>query len=184
MEAFECLTEEKISQSGEAEKEQVGELMEIVLNTREQGKMVEDLINRQIYVKDDIIDKLHKELEYYKKESADRFIDQVMKSVIKVRKDMARLIASDKWDAISIENLKTEYTYIYEDLTDLLEQQNIDAYQTNEGEDFDASIHQAKIEVTDNRQLDKKIKQSLGEGYKKRDKILQPERVVVYQYKP
>lgn len=65
----------------------------------------------------------------------------------------------------------------------MMEQQNIDPYQTNAGEPFDASIHQPKLEATDNPALDKTIKESLSEGYRKRDKVLLPERVAVYQYK-
>lgn len=162
---------------------QSGEILEILLNTREQGQMMEQLIKNQIEVKDDMINKLHKELEYYKQDSADRFVDQLMKSVIKVRKDMLRILHSDKWNAMSREDIQREYTYIFEDLTDLLEQQNIDPYQTNAGEPFDASIHQPKLEATDNPALDKTIKESLSEGYRKRDKVLLPERVAVYQYK-
>lgn len=163
--------------------DQSGVLMEIVLNTREQCQMVEQLIKNQIEVKDDMINRLHKELEYYKQGAADRFTDQLMKAVIKVRKDMDRLRSSDGWLEMSAEDLRREYTYIFEDLTDLLEQQNVDAYKTEPGADFDASIHQPKLEATEDPSLDKKVKESLGEGYKKGDKVLQPERVVVYQYK-
>lgn len=158
-------------------------LMEIVLNTREQGQMIEQLIKNQIEVKDGMIDKLHKELDYYKEEAAERFVDQVMKSLIKVRKDMARQITSEKFAEMSAQELQKEYTYIFEDLTDLLEQQNIDAYRSAAGDEFDASIHQLKIEATADPKLDKKVKESISEGYKKGDKVLIPERVIVYQYK-
>lgn len=160
-----------------------GEILEILLNTREQGQMMEQLIKNQIEVKDDMINRLHKELEYYKQESADRFVDQLMKSVIKVRKDMVKIINSDQWNEMSREDIQREYTYIFEDLTDLLEQQNIDPYQTNPGEPFDASIHQPKLEPTEDPALDKTVKESLCEGYRKRDKVLLPERVAVYQYR-
>jgi molecular chaperone GrpE (heat shock protein) len=48
---------------------------------------------------------------------------------------------------------------------------------------FDASIHQAKVETTNDPSLDKTVKESICEGYRKGEKILQPERVTVYQYK-
>lgn len=165
-------------------EEPIGEWMEIVLNTREQCQMMEELIKNQIHVKDDMIDKLHKELEYYKQDSTDRFVNQLMKAIIKVRKDMGRLMESEKWNHLDPEALKEEYTYIFEDLTDLLEQQNIDAYRSEPGTDFDAAIHQPKLERTENPDLDKTVKQSLSEGYKKGDKVLLPETVIVYQYRP
>ena len=45
------------------------------------------------------------------------------------------------------------------------------------------TIHQAKTELTNEIENDKKIKQSVEEGYKKGEKILIPEKVVVYKYK-
>lgn len=161
----------------------VDELMEIVLNSREQGQMMEQFINSQIKIKDDLINKLHKELEFYKKESTDKFIDQLMKAVIKIRKDMMRRISSEDFLSADAELLRKEYKYILEDITDLLEQQNIDAYSTESGVIFDASIHQPKIEITDDPKLDKKLKTSLSDGYRKGEKVLIPERVIVYQYK-
>ena len=130
-----------------------------------------------------MINKLHKELDYYKQDAADRFVDQLMKAVIKVRKDMTRLVASDKWEDMTADDLRKEYQYCLEDITDLLEQQNVDPYSSEPGDEFDAAIHQAKVEMTGDVSLDKKIKESISEGYKKGEKVLLPERVIVYQYK-
>ena len=154
-----------------------------MLNPRDQGQLLDQLIKNQIEVKDDMIDKLHKELDYYKQGSADKFADQLMKAVIKVRKDMMRRAASDEWEEMSAEDLRREYVYSLEDISDLLEQQNVDSYSSVSGDDFNAAVHQAKVEATDDPMLDKKIKESLSEGYKKGDRVLIPERVIVYQYK-
>ena len=185
MEEFDDLSEKIIAQSEEAlvESEKDGELMEILLNTREQGQMMEQLIKNQIQVKDDLIDKLHKELDYYKQGAADRFVDQLMKAVIKVRKDMVKITSSDDWANMSADDLRREYQYSLEDISDLLEQQNVDPFSSEPGDAFDAAIHQAKVEITDDESLDKKVKSSLSEGYKKGDTVLIPERVIVYQYK-
>lgn len=170
----------------EPEASMEDELFEVLLNTREQGQMIEQLIKNQknqIEVKDEMINKLHKELDYYKQDAADRFVDQLMKAVIKVRKDMGKLIRSDKWEEMTIEDMKREYQYVLEDITDLLEQQNVDSYQSKPGDDFDAAIHQPKLEAAPDESFDKKIKESISEGYKKGDKVLIPERVIVYQFK-
>jgi len=95
------------------ENDRWGELSEILLNTQEQCQMVKQLIDNQIEVKDAQINKLYAELEYYKKDTADRYIEQVMKSIIKVRKDLIRKIESDDWSELSAEQLRKEYTYIY-----------------------------------------------------------------------
>lgn len=159
------------------------EVSEILLNTREQGQMIEQLIRNQIEVKDNMIDKLHNELDIYRKGTADRFEAQLLKAVIKVRKDMQRIMNKDDWEELSAEELRREYGYTFDDLSDLLEQQNVDPYRTGVGATFDPAIHQAKIEVTSDISLDKKIKESISEGYKMGSRVLIPERVCVYQYK-
>lgn len=144
---------------------------------------IESILKNQIEIKDGLIDKLHSELEYYKEDVASRYIEQVMKGIIKVRKDMINRMKSDSWGEISLDRLKDEYLYVLEDLSDLLEQQNIDIYKSEAGTVFDASIHQAKVETTKDNNLDKQIKESISDGYRKGNRVIIPERVIVYQYK-
>ena len=171
------------SESVEEPDRELQDLTEIVLNTREQCEMFERLINNQIVVKDELIDSLHADLQYYKQDLAEKFVVQLMKDVIRIRNEMLRNLESDDWTDSTLENLQKEYTYVFEDLTELLEQQNVEIFRTNEGEDFDASIHSARMENTDEPSLEKKIKKSLGCGYKRDGKVVQLERVVVYKYK-
>ncbi|MBQ9119748.1 MAG: nucleotide exchange factor GrpE [Lachnospiraceae bacterium] len=159
------------------------ELQKLLLDTQEKYQAIEHFIKNQIALKDEQIDKLYKELEGYKQDAAERFVNQLMKAVIKVRRNLRKTIESDAWQSMSAEELRKEYTYVFEDLTDLLIEQNVDEYFTESGSRFDASIHMAKIETTTEQAHDKTIKQSLSEGYKKGDKVLIPERVIAYQYK-
>lgn len=180
-----CYEEVQCEESPVTETPDTQEILtEILLNTREQCVMIDDMIRNQINLKDAQIDKLHSELQYFKDDQASKFINQVMKAVIKVRKDMLKRTTSQSWDEMTIADLKREYEYVVDDLTDLLEQQNIDPYETAAGELFDKSKHQVfKMEPTDDPALDKTIKQSVSEGYTKNGKILIVERVIVYQYK-
>ena len=156
---------------------------EILLNTQENNQMVDAMIRNQIEVKDAMINKLHDEMQYYKDDHAGRFIVQVMKAIIKIRTDMVKKIASDFWTDADANTVRKEYEYLLDDLTDLLQQQNIDPFTTNEGELFDAAKHQVfKIEITDDEKLDKHIKKSINEGYTQKDRLLIPEKVIVYQY--
>lgn len=156
---------------------------EILLNTQESNQMFDAMIRNQIEVKDAMISKLHDEMQYYKDDHAGRFIVQVMKTIIKIRKDMVKKIASDSWADADANTVRKEYEYLLDDLTDLLQQQNIDPFTTNDGEPFDASKHQVfKIEITDDEKLDKHIKKSINEGYTQKDRLLIPEKVIVYQY--
>ena len=166
-------------------------LEEIVLNTREQVQMLENLIRdkieplieNQIKVKDEMISKLYDELKFYKEGEAVRFENQLIKAIIKVRRNMLNYMKSNKWSNSDVDMLKDEYEGVLMDIDSLLELQNVDPYTSNPGDDFDKSIHEAKIEITDNIELDKKIKESIKEGYKKDGKVLVTERVLVYKVK-
>ena len=149
----------------------------------ERFQIIEHFIKNQIVVKDEQIDKLYKELESYKQDAADRFVNQLKKSVIKIRKNLKRVMESEEWNSLTADELRREYTYIFEDLTDLLNEQNVDEIITEVGEEFDPSIHQAKIEITNEVKQDKRVKQSLSEGYVRSNKTLIAERIIAYQYK-
>ena len=96
---------------------------------------------------------------------------------------MLNYMKSNKWSNSDVDMLKDEYEGVLMDIDSLLELQNVDPYTSNPGDDFDKSIHEAKIEITDNIELDKKIKESIKEGYKKDGKVLVTERVLVYKVK-
>ena len=175
--------EEKYDELDKEIKKIGGLCEEIVLNTQEQGQTIDKLIKNQINVKDEMINKLHSELSYYKKDQADRIILQLIKEVIKIRRDMMKFISSDKWTEMTVDDLRAEYQYSLDDITDLLDRQNVEPYSSKPGDDFDRAIHEAKIEITDDPSLDKKVKESRSEGYTRGDKVILPEKVVVYQYK-
>lgn len=178
------MEENKVTEETDLLSEETqGELTEILLNTREQCQMVEQLIRNQIEVKDNLINRLHDELEGYKQDATDRFVEQLMKAVISVRSSMKKNMGSEQWQELSAEELRREYGYVLDDLTDLLEMQNVDEYVSEPGDEFDASIQKAiRTEATDVPGLDKKVKESLSSGYKKDEKVIITERVVVYRY--
>lgn len=164
-------------------EEQFDELNQILLNTQEQCQMVQNLIRNQIQVKDDMINKLHTELESYRQAQADKYVLQVMKGIITIRKNLIKKVNSLEWCEKTEEDLRKELVYVMEDLSDLLEQQNIDAYKSEAGEQFDATKHQVfRMEKTNVVDCDKTIKQSITEGYMKENKVIIPEKVVVYQF--
>ena len=158
-------------------------VLEYLAKIDEQCSQLDALMVGRIQVRDDQINLLHEELEYYKKDAAAKFENQLLKAVIKIRQGMKKKINSDYFDGKDAEQILQEYVYAFEDLTDLLEQQICDEIETQPGEAFDPAIHQAKLEATDDASLDKTVKCSVNSGYKKDGKVLIPERVIVYQYK-
>ena len=167
---------------GENQKNMTMDISEQLLKIDEKCEYLTSLMVQRIQKNDELINRLHDELEYYKKDSAAKFENQLLKAVIKIRKDIKTKINGNYFEGKNREQILQEFVYVFEDLTDLLEQQLCDEFETEQGELFNPAIHQAKIELTEDEILDKTVKCSLCAGYKKDGKVLIPERVIVYQY--
>lgn len=142
------------------------------------------LIENQINVKDDMINKLHSELQNYKNDQAENFITQVMKSVIRLRQSLRKKQVDGTWEKLEADELIWELGYIIEDMEELLRQHDIDVFVSEPGTQFDASKHRiVSVEETHNSEIDKTVKVSLSDGYIKNDKVIIPERIIVWQYK-
>ena len=129
---------------------------------------------------DEQIDLLHKELQYYKEAQADRLIDQAMKEVIQVRNGLLKTLRSEGWKSMDEEMLRQVIVYLEEDITDLLERQTIDPFESLPGEPFDPSKHRAaEVVPTEDEALDHRIQTSKSPGYRKNDRILVHEAVTV-----
>ena len=95
---MEQITKETVK---DLDQDQVDQLNEILLNTQEQCQMMEQVLIEQIKKKDSQIDLLHKELEYYKQDQADKLINQAMKELISLRNQLLKTIQSEAWENMS-----------------------------------------------------------------------------------
>lgn len=176
---MEQITEEIL---GKVNQEQVDAINEILLNTQEQCQIMDQVLRKQIEKKDELIDRLHGELEYYKKDQADRLINQAMKEVIKLRNDLLKVIESEGWEKMDERKLRQVIEYLEEDITDLLQRQDIEPFTSLPGESFDPSKHSvSSIVFTEDENLDRRIQKSKTPGYIKGDRVLIHEPVVVYR---
>ena len=173
----------KMGTNDEKREDIQSKMMEYLERIDEQCLRLDALLVNRIQVRDEQVNRLHEELDYYKKDAAGKFENQLLKAVIKIHHGMKKKINSDFFAGKEADQILQEYMYTFEDLTDLLEQQLCDEIESQPGDAFDPAIHQAKLEATDNAALDKTVKTSVSSGYKKAGKVLIPERVIVYQYK-
>ena len=164
-------------------QEELLSLNEILLNTREQCQMTAQLIENQLKRKDQLIDRLHQELETYKQDQPARLVEQAMKELIGLWGRLLKRQSSPQWAELDAEKLREEFTYLDEDILDLLERQNIEPFTTQPGQPFDGGRHRAMNVVSaDSPELDRRVKASLAPGYAKGDKVLIPEHVTVYRF--
>ena len=164
------------------EQSQADMLNEILLNTQEQCQIMDQVLRRQIEKKDEQIDLLHKELQYYKEGpggSPDRSGHEGSDQA--AERDPENH-AVDEWDRLDADKLRQVIAYLEEDIVNLLEMQDIDAFTSEPGELFDPGKHQlAAIIPTEDEDLDRRIQMSRRPGYRKKDKVLVHESVTVYR---
>lgn len=158
-------------------------LMQELQALNERCQHFDEVIQHQVSAKDDLIDKLHADLRSYQKDDSDRYILQVMKGIIRLRSAMQKQMQSSRWETLSAEQVREEYGYILEDLTDLLENQGIIPFVSAPGSLFDPSKQNPKVELTNDPSLDKTVKESKKDGYMQGERLIIPEQVIVYQYK-
>lgn len=156
---------------------------EIVAKIGELEASMQAALKNQIEAKDSLINRLHDELEKAKQDPVQAYTDQLVKSVIKIRKDIKKTMGKESYKEMTADDLRKEYGYIFDDITDFLELQNVDPFKSAPSEPFDRTKHDAKTEFTNNPDLDKKIKESLSEGFTKDGRAIVLEKVVVYKYK-
>ena len=102
--------------------------------------------------------------------------------MIKLRNGILKTMQSDEWDRLDADKLRQVIAYLEEDIVNLLEMQDIDAFTSEPGELFDPGKHQlAAIIPTEDEDLDRRIQMSRRPGYRKKDKVLVHESVTVYR---
>lgn len=129
-------------------------------------------------------DKLHKELQVYKNDMYFQFIKPFIMDLINIRESMRKGLEnfSEKTEE---EKLKFFESYI-EEIQIILENNDIEIYQTDKEENRNLDMKKQKIMkkiVTSDETLHGKIYNISSNGYMYKEKVISPEKVEVYVYK-
>lgn len=129
-------------------------------------------------------DKLHKELQVYKNDMYFQFVKPFIMDLINIRESMRKGLKnfSEKTEE---EKLKFFESYI-EEIQIILENNDIEIYQTDKEENRNVDMKKQKIMkkiVTSDETLHGKIYNISSNGYMYKEKVISPEKVEVYVYK-
>ena len=129
-------------------------------------------------------DKLHKELQVYKNDMYFQFVKPFIMDLINIRESMRKGLEnfSEKTEE---EKLKFFESYI-EEIQIILENNDIEIYQTDKEENRNLDMKKQKIMkkiVTSDETLHGKIYNISSNGYMYKEKVISPEKVEVYVYK-
>lgn len=135
--------------------------------------------------KEDIIDKLHQELQEYKQDLLKKLVLSFVLDVIKLADDIRKWISHFKaLDASQRDPIKL-FRYleaIPSDLEDIFYWQGVKPFTTQEGV-FDPTRQRALKKIpTEDPELDKTIAQSVRPGYEWEGKVIRQEMVAVYMH--
>lgn len=172
--------EEGLSDAANADFDEVIELLK-ALQREFQNKIKYDAH------KNKIIDDLHRELQGYKNDiinsQLNSFIMDIIQFIDNMRK-LGRHYTDQPAEEVDPEKLVDILDGIPADVEDLLARQGIFTFES-EDERFDATRQRVlkRIETTDPSR-DKMIAERIQPGYERDDKMIRPEIVSVYLYKP
>jgi len=135
--------------------------------------------------KDEIIDKLHQELQEYKQDIVKKHILSIVLDVVKVADDIRKWITYFRSLDVSQRDPVKLFRYleaIPSDLEDIFYWQGVKPYINQEGA-FDPAKQRAMKKIdTDDVSKDKTIAKSLRPGYEWEGKVIRQEMVAVYVY--
>ncbi|MCL2329610.1 MAG: nucleotide exchange factor GrpE [Bacteroidetes bacterium] len=136
--------------------------------------------------KDEIIAKLHKELQGYKDDMLRKILKPVFMDMIMLADNMKSLVSryeeTPETDAVleKYQKLRKEFLKVGSHIDDFLYNHGVEAYSANAGDDFNPRTQQAKKNTdTGNPDEHKKIVSSLSAGYTWDEQILRKENVQV-----
>ncbi len=135
--------------------------------------------------KDEIIDRLHSELQEYKQDIIKKYVLSIVMDVVKVADDIRKWLAYFRSLEVSQRDPRKLFRYleaIPSDLEDVFYWHGVKPFSHQEG-DFDPSRQRAikKIPTTD-QALDKSVAHSIRPGYEWETKVIRQEMVAVYVY--
>jgi molecular chaperone GrpE len=135
--------------------------------------------------KDEIIDRLHAELQEYKQNIIKKYTLSIVMDVVKVTDDIRKWLSYFRSLDVSQRDPRKLFRYlegIPSDLEDVFYWHGVKPFSSQEGA-FDPARHRAIKKVpTDEQALDKKVAHSIRPGYEWETKVIRQEMVAVYVY--
>ncbi len=147
------------------------------------GKLFDSKIMHTAY-EEKIVDQMHAELQKYKEDMYSQLVRPILMDIIEVRDSILRMAQTyiNKPEEEQVIPLKTFSDYAL-DIQDILENNNINIYKSEEGESY-TPVRQRVVKkvATPDEKLHGKIAESLSDGYEYSGKTISPEKITVYVY--
>lgn len=130
--------------------------------------------------KDHAVIAMREELNAYRENLGMKIIQGILYDVIDIREGVISQITHERKDGNTQIDLD-EVEYMTDDIADILKKNSVTVFRTKAGEKFDPNKHRI-VKKIHTEQLDQvhTIKESLTCGYTYNEKVLYPEKVVVY----
>ncbi len=136
--------------------------------------------------KDEIIDRLHSELQEYKQDIIKKYVLSIVMDVVKVADDIRKWLAYFRSLEVSQRDPRKLFRYVEaipSDLEDVFYWHGVKPFSQQEGA-FDPARQRAIKKIpTDDPALDKCVAHSIRPGYEWETKVIRQEMVAVYVYK-
>lgn len=162
-------------------------LDEILEAVNQQGVSLQKLFDRKISYdaqKDKVIENLHRELQQYKDDFYQSLLKPILMDLVMVREDLSKIVrhyTGDETD-LSKENMLSLLEGFAQDLGDVMEKYDMEVYSVDSDKFTPIRQRAVKVIKTSDPDLDKTIAERLSSGYSLKDRVVSPEKVIVYAY--
>ena len=134
-----------------------------------------------------VVDRLHAELQDYKQDFLLKIQRPIFVDLIQLHDDIGKIIeagTSTNADPDTGTRLRGSLESIQTGIEDILYRQGVEPF-TLEGTDFDPRKQRAvSTQATDDKALNKRVATRLRKGFCSGDKLIRPEIVTVFTYRP
>lgn len=131
-----------------------------------------------------VIDRLHSELQTYKKDLYLQMLRPVLLDLIRIKVSINKKMKEYDEERVSQKIISREEFELYDfDINEILEKNSVESYNSNPGDVF-IPRQQTIIDKVDTnkKELHSRIVRSVEYGYTLNGKVLLPEKVIVYAY--
>lgn len=129
-----------------------------------------------------VIDRLHSELQTYKKDLYLQMLRPILLDLIRIKNSINKKMEEYDQEKALKKMISREEFELYDfDINEILEKNNVKSYYSNPGDVFTPRQQTIVDKVDTNRkELHSKIVKSVDYGYTLNGKVLLPEKVIVY----
>jgi molecular chaperone GrpE (heat shock protein) len=173
-----------------AARSDLGEITAIITDLVKQQRKFYDMVEERFRVdsaRDDLIDKLHRELQEHRSDLLGRIVLPILRDVIRLREQLVKFVGARRdydTDRRDWDNLLDNVLSFGDDMVEILERHGLTAFQEEEARFNPRSQRAVRVVPTDEETQDRMIAERIQAGLRWGSQLISHEQVAIYKLMP